>query len=262
MTSNARRLGGGESVAEDTAETDSKTKEAKELLLGQLDIAYRGHVDTVDALNTSKEESDKKNPASSETLASEFETWLTPDKLNYIAKLIEAGHVPHLLATRNVQVDSQTILQAAKEFAKGQVDSSIYPDVINQFTPAELSGTNPNRGNQVHFNVVFEDFDKDLFGTVAEQKATLTRLQAENPFLEAPSVLKSLTRLFTLRAERGGQLFGVSTSTLTYDRDYTLEPKSVGSDLCVPYLYVHDLGYFLVGASFVRYGFVGRALVG
>ena len=257
-----RRLGGGESVAEDTAEIDPKTIEAKELLLGQLDIAYRGQVDTVGALNTGKDEGDKIKPASSETLTSEFETWLTPDKLSYIAKQIEAGRVPHLLATRNVQVDSETLLQAAEQFAKGQPDSRSYRDIINQCTPAELSGTNPNSGNQVHFNVVFEDFDKDLYGTVAEQKAALTRLQTENPFLEAPSMLKSLTYLFTLRAERGGQLSGDGTFDSTFNRDYTLEPKSFGGGLCVPFLIVIDCGTFIVGDSFVRNDRVGRALVG
>ena len=74
-------------------------------------------------------------------------------------------------------------------------------------------------------------------------------------------MLKSLTYLFTLRAERGGQLSGDGTFDSTFNRDYTLEPKSVAG-LCVPNLYVFRDGYFFVGYSDVQVGDGGRALVG
>jgi hypothetical protein len=232
--------------------------EAKELLFGQLDIAHRGHVLTVNALNINKDKDDIVEPASPETLTSEFESWLTPQRLSYIIKQIEAGRVPHVVATRNVHVDGETLLQATKEFGKGQKEANIWPDVFSKHTKAELSGTNPSNNNQVYFNVFFEDTNRELRGSSKEISDGIAKLQAEDTFIEAPSMLKGLTYLFTLREARGGDLSGPYTEMHTY----VLDPTIPDDSFYTPNLEVDNYGRFTAAGCPPASGTDGRALVG
>lgn len=247
---------------DETNEVQLDTSEVRESLFGQLDIAHAAHEEVVDALNTGKRKN-KIEVADRETVETEFAAWLTEDRLGYIAEQVAVGRTPHVVATPNTEVDAKTLEKASRKFGDKQpYATDFYSGVVGQCTPAELSGTNPKNGNKVHFNVVFEEFDDELYGTPAAQKAGLTKLQEDDPFLEAPSMLKGLTHVFTLRKARGGTLSGSSTANLTYIRDYTVEPQPVGYGSCVPGLIVLDGGGLVVRNSHVRRDGVGRALVG
>lgn len=255
----------GSLATEATVETNEiklNTVEVKESLFGQLDVAYAAHEEVVDALNTGREE-DRFEAADRKTAEAEFTAWLTEDRLGYIVEQVAAGRIPHVMATPNVEVDDETFEKAARKFGEKQpYATDFYSGVVNQCTPVELSGTDPTNGNKIHFNVVFEDFDGALYGTPEANGTGLAKLQEVNPFLEAPSMLKGLTNVFTLRKARGGTLSGAGTGKLTYMRDYTVEPKPFGGDSCVPRLIVRDGGNLIVDRSCVRYDGDGHALVG
>lgn len=249
-------------AAEEATETKLDPSDVREALFGKLDVAHKGHAATVDALNTGRHK-DKFEVVDRKTTEAEFADWLSDEKrLSYITEQMEAGRVPHVIASPNVEIDSKTYTKAARKFGEGQPYSNVYTDVTDQCTPAELSGTDPSNGNKLHFNVVFEDFDESLYGKVAESKAGLIKLQEDAPSLEAPTRLKALTYGFTLRAERGGVLNGPGTADLLYMRDYMVEPKPIGRGLCVPRSVVGGDGGAVFHGSNVEFPYDGRALVG
>ena len=248
--------------AELTTEAKLDPSDVREVLFGKLDVAHRGHTAVVEALNTGRRK-DKFEAADRDTIETEFTAWLSEEKLCYITEQLAAGRVAHVTASPNVEIDVKTYEKAARKFGENQrYSTDFYSDVASQCTPAELSGTDPENGNKVHFNVVFEDFDDELYGTVQEQKDGLTKLKQDAPFLEAPSRIKSLTYDFTLREDRDGNLSGSGVNNLTYMRDYMVEPRRVGHRLYVPFSFVRDYGGPVVSSSHVQNPVVGRALVG
>ncbi len=252
------------SVSAKEVKHTSETRKTEELLFSQLDVAHRAHTELADALNTGQQKHTFE-AAGQETVETEFTAWLSQEKLDYITAQVEAGRKPHVVATPNIEVDAQAYKQAARIFGEKQpYQTDFYTSIIDKCTPAELSGTNPDNGNKVHFNVVFEDYDDTLYGTAAKQAAGLAKLQETYPFLEAPAMLKALAYTFTLRQAQGEgeQLHGPGMTDLTYVRDYTIEPQRLDGDSYVPDSIVYGSGRFFVSYSVARPSVGGRALVG
>ncbi len=238
--------------------------ELKEVLHDQIGTAFAGYTSLVEQINKNRSKADKIEPGDQETLVAELEEWLSIDKLSYLATAEEAD--PELTftlcAVPNETVTPDEIIEDARDFGKKQpYKTTVYPEVITQYTPEEVSGTNPANSKKFKFVAVPSKFTPEMYGTVNALQDKLAELQKDAPFLEAPTPLVGMSFLHTRRA-MGDKLVGAGTANKTYMRSYGMEDKPFGRDRYVPYLVVFDFGKLVVSYSYVRYDDDGFALVG
>jgi len=143
----------------------SDHSDVRESLLEQLGIAHVGYKAVLDNLNEGSAKKSKMELASSDELAAEFNEWLTPEAVAYVAAVQEKD--PEVtftvVATPNVSVGSHEITKAAKVFGKDQpyntnIDNSFYAE----YSSEQLSGTDPDNGNKVQFSLVPSKFTPEL----------------------------------------------------------------------------------------------------
>lgn len=248
---------------------DSENAETKEQLTNQLSNAVVGYSTVAETLNQGRRNRKNKiDVASEEDIAEELKAWLTPDKVEYVAKAMEAD--PNLrftlVATPNVVAKVDEIANLATEFGKDQPYSTyIYNPLYERYTPEQLSGTSPDDGNSVKFSLIPSAVDPSLQGTASQQRARLAELQAANPDLDlsVPSVLEAVTHWQTLRAQGNNQLAGSNTFDETIIRHFDLPERRVDDWSSVPGSYVGDDGGPYLNASFAGFVLVGgRVAVG
>ncbi len=254
----------GSVAVEAASESNVDPADVKEALVGQLNTSFKGYLSQVEQINKNRSKEDKIEAGDEETLATEFDEWLSLDKLTYMTAAQEAD--PELLfticAVANETVTPDEIIEDAREFGKKQpYKTTVYPEVITQYTPEEVSGTNPENGKKFKFVAVPSKFTPELYGTINVQQDNLAELQKDAPFLEAPTPLVGMTHLHNRRA-MGDKLVGAGTANKTYMRSYGMEDKPLGWDRYVPGLIVYDSGGLVVRNSDVRLGNGGFALVG
>ncbi len=254
----------GSVAVEAASESKVDSADIKEAITGQLGTSFKGYLSQVEQINKNRSEEDKIEAGDEETLATELDEWLSLDKLTYMTAAQEAD--PELTftigAVTNETVTPDEIIEDARDFGKKQpYKTTVYPEVINQYSPEEVSGTNPENGKKFKFLAIPSKFTPELYGTVDAQQQALAELQKDAPFLEAPTPLVGMTFLHTRRA-MGDKLVGDGTANKTYMRSYGMEDKPVDRDRYVPRLFVYDDGELIVGSSYVRSGSAGFALVG
>jgi hypothetical protein len=251
--------------ADAAAETSVDPIDVKETITSLLTPAYNGFQTTLEQINGSRKKEKKLAVADQETVAAEFEEWFDEDRLAYVKEKMEANPklTWTLLATANETVTAYEYLTGTQTFGEGQPhQTKVWSGIVKQYTPEEVSGTDPSNGKSVKFKLVPNEFSPELYGDVATQKKKLAELQADTPFLEATSPLEDLTRLNTLRAANGNKLVGSGTADASRIRNLTLEPQPVGEHLCVPSLCVVDSGRLDVEDSAVQIDEYGRVSVG
>lgn len=214
-----------------TPETLS-TPVTPESLAEQLTVAYKGYETVATLLNDGRKKKEHVEIADRETVAKEFEAWLSEEKLSYVAKAMEADPELRftLVATPNVIASADEIIDIAKEFGKNQPHSTtVWSNIYGKYTPEQLSGTDPSNGNSTKFSLIPNKFDPALQGTVASQRAhlALVRRQEGSPFVGVPSVLEDVTFWNTLRAS-GDNLSTGDVYDRTHVRHFDLAEKRVG----------------------------------
>lgn len=254
----------GSVAVEAASESKVDPADIKEALTGQLDTSFKGYLSQVEQINKNRSEEDKIEAGDAETLTTEFEAWFSEDRQANMAEAMEVD--PELTftlcAVANETVTPDEIIEDAREFGKEQpYKTTVYPEVITQYTPEEVSGTNPENGKKFKFVAIPSKFTPELFGKVKAQQDTLAELKKDAPFLEAPTPLVGMTFLHTRRA-MGDKLVGDGTANKTYMRSYGMEDKPFGRYRCVPSLVVLDYGKLVVDYSDVQRDSVGFALVG
>lgn len=251
---------------DETGETTLDPSDVKETVKGLLGFAYIGAQTTTEQINGSRKKKEQIAIAGQETAEAEFEEWFDADRLAYVKKTMEAN--PNLtwtlLATPNVTVTADEFLAGTRKFGEGQpYKTKVWSDIAKQYTPEEISGTDPSNGKAFKFKLVPNEFSSEVSGKVAIQKANLNELQEEYPFLEATSPLEDLNWLNAKRAANGGKpLVGSGMADATYMRSYGLKPKRVDGYLSVPGLCVFGDGGLLVRRSWAEGGYGGRVSVG
>lgn len=235
----------------------------KESLFGQLRTAQIGYEATIVGLNSGKRKN-KLEVADHETVAKEFEAWLTDDKLEAAKALLELDPDTKftLVATPNVETTAKDIIKAATIFGKTMpYKTYAYEPIYGKYTAEQLSGTNPDNGNTVQFSLIPNTITPDeLSGTVAQQRAKLTELQKENPELKVPSVLEAIT--FWQTAKAAGEFANGYDWRKTYIRHFNLPEQRIVSWTSVPSSFVGDDGGPFLGRSSVDSGGHSRVSVG
>ena len=235
--------------AEETPET-LPTPVTPESLAEQLTSTYKGYETVSSLLYDGRKKKDHVEISDRETVATEFEAWLSEDKLAYVAKAMEADPELRftLVATPNVVAKADEIIEIAREFGKNQpYSTSVWSDIYGQYTPSQLSGTDPTNGKSIKFSLIPNKLDPS-YGTVSQQKAALEGLQAGNSFVGVPSVLEDVTFWNTLRAS-GDSLSAGAVFERTYVRHFDLPVKRIGVVQSVPSSYVFDVGRPILDVS-------------
>lgn len=225
-------------ISTDAVETPEvlPTPVTPESLAEQLTAAYKGYETVASLLNDGRKKKEHVEIADRETIAKEFEAWLSEDKLAYVAKAMEADPELRftLVATPNVVAKADEIIDLAKEFGKNQPYSTyVWSDIYGKYTPEQLSGTDPSNGNSTKFSLVPNKLDPALQGTVAQQRTRLAKLQEGSPFVSVPSVLEDVTFWNTLRAG-GDSLSSGDVFDRTYIRHFDLPEKRIDAWSFVP----------------------------
>ena len=234
-----------EGATSDAAETPETlpTPVTLESLAEQLTSTYKGYETVSSLLNEGRKKYDHVEISDRETVATEFEAWLSEDKLAYVAKAMEADPELRftLVATPNVVASADEFIEIAREFGRNQpYSTSVWSDIYGQYTPQQLSGTDPTNGKSIKFSLIPNKLDPS-YGTVSQQKAALEGLQAGNSFVGVPSVLEDVTFWNTLRAS-GDSLSTEAVFERTYVRHFDLTVKLVGDFRLVPDSYVGGVG--------------------
>ena len=246
-------------------EIETRTPDTKESLTEQLataSIVYKAVIDTLNGDCSGRE--DVFTVASNETVTAEFDAWLTKDKLAYVAATQEADPNVRftLVATPNVIVSKKKLVKAATVFGKNQpYKTYVYDPVYSEYSPKQLSGTDPSNGKNVVFSLIPSSFTPGMDGTVGEQRVKLAKLQADNPGLKVPSVFEAVTYWQTLRAQ-GENLVSEGTFYRTYIRHFDLPEQHVGGWLDVPDSYIDGVGGPYLYGSGVQYGSSARVSMG
>ncbi len=262
----------GEIDVDTTAEIERyevNPADVKESLLGQLDTAFRGYKTVAEHINGGRKPKEQVAVADQETVATELATWLTDEKVEYIARA--QGADPSLRWTviaspNNVEVDPKEAQKLAIEFGKNQSHqaftwSSIWSPILIRYTAAELSGTDASNGNKIRFAAVPSKPTPELYGTVAAQRDALAKLQADMPDVRVSSYLDDLVYWHTLRAQ-GDDLAHGDVFGRTYNCHFDLPEQSFGRDSHVLDSYVRSSGMPSVDGSDFLGVHHGRALVG
>lgn len=235
-----------------------------ESLAEQLASAYKGYETVSSLLNDSRKKKDHVEIAGRATVVDEFEAWLSEDRLAYVAKAMEADPELRftLVATPNVVAKADEIIEIARQFGKNQpYSTSVWSDIYGQYTPSQLSGTDPTNGKSIKFSLIPNKLDPALYGTVSQQKAALKGLKAGNSFVGVPSVLDDVTFWNTLRAS-GDSLSAGAVFERTYVRHFDLPVKRIGDVRYVPDSCVDVVGELDLGGSNADYGDLARVSVG
>jgi hypothetical protein len=215
-----------------------------ESLAEQLTAAYKGYETVATLINDGRKKKEHVEIVDRETVATEFEAWLSEDKLAYVAKAMEADPELRftLVATPNTVAKADEIIDIAKEFGKNQPHSTtVWSDIYSKYTPEQLSGTDPSNGKNVKFSLIPNKLDPALYGTVSQQVNYLKGLQADNSFVGVPSVLEDVTFWNTLRAG-GDSLSAGEVFERTYVRHFDLPIRRVDDFQIVPFSCVRGDG--------------------
>lgn len=253
-------------VAVEAAAQEAKVDptDLKEAITGQLTTAFMGYQVVGGQINEGLPKKRRFELATAEKLSEEFAAWFTDEKAEQATRLMESD--PELgfslVATPNVVVAPSEAITLAEEFGKNQpYKTYMYEPIVKSYTPEQLSGTNPENGNSVQFSLIPNKLNPDLYGTVAQQRAALAKLQTEMPDLRVPSFLEDLTYWQTLRSQ-GDNLAHGDVFERTYIRHFDLPDQRFGGYACVLLSCVDDFGEPRVRGSDARFDGRGRALVG
>ena len=254
----------GVTAVEATVENPNARQETYESISEQRVGSIMGYKSTVDAINLIRNKRPKIKTAEIHMFDTEFEEWLTEDKLDYVKAEMKADPELRftLVATPNIPVAAQELSQVAKEFGKNQPYSTdVYSPMYDCYTPLQLSGADPGSDKAFMFSLIPNKFTADMYGTAIEQRAKLAKLQVENPFLRVPSVFEDLTFWNTLRAQ-GDALNSGNVFDRTYIRHFDLTEQKLDGRWFVPGSFVNGSGRPDLYYSGAQDGSSARVLVG
>ncbi len=220
----------------------------REQIVGQLPQAMRAFAVVSENLSQMRTTPESIIETVDQTqLIAELTSWLSQDKLAYVARVQEVtpGTRFTLVATPNLVADFEEIAELATAFGVDQpyetyINASMRT-LYNNYSPEQLSGTNPNNGEATMFSLIPNRWAAELNGTVEEQRTILRQLQVEYPFLKVPSVLEAITYWYTLR-EHGDKLSDNTAFDKNYIRHFDLPSHRAEGDWYVPNSGVNDSG--------------------
>jgi hypothetical protein len=229
---------------------------------GQVEGALEVYESVVDQLNSVKAKKEQITIPNREESIAAFDAWFTPEKLDYVAKAMEAD--PELsftlVASPNVLVTPKQLKELAKKFSENQpYPTDVWDELYDKYSALQLSGTVPE--GDIKFCLIPNKFTVVLDGPVLEQRGKLAKLQTEQPFLRVPSVLEAVTFWNTLRIQ-GDSLASGNVFNRTYIRHFDLEERRFDDELCVPDSAVGDVGRPFLGYSDARDDDGARVAVG
>ena len=215
----------------------------KESLLEQLSTAHVGYEATVYSLNFAKRKN-KLKTADSEAVGKEFQAWFSVDQVKAAKVLLEINPDAKftLVATPNVHATKKEIIKAANVFGKTMpYDTNVCEGDFDNCSFEQLSGTNPDNGNDVQFSLIPDTVSHDEFcGTVVYQRAKLAELKKANPELKAPSVLEVVTFWQTLKAAGAfSNSYDYRSSCISH---FDLPEQRIGGRSHVPISHVYNGG--------------------
>jgi len=232
---------------------------------GQVEGALEVYESVVDQLNSVKAKKEQITIPNREESIAAFDAWFTPEKLDYVAKAMEAD--PELsftlVATPNVILSLKQFKDVAKKFGENQpYPTYIWDELYDKYTPAQLcSGT--SYASSFLFSLIPSKLNEGMYGTVTEQRAKLEKLQRsqETAFLKVPSPLEAVVYWNTLRAQ-GDRLEGTDNFDKTYIRHFDLSEQRFDGNLFVPFSCVRGNGEPNLLRSLARDGSDARVAVG
>lgn len=151
-----------ESVANDALEVSETLPipVTPESLLERVDTAHKGYTDFVTQLNIRREEKGKDTilRGTSEKLAEELEVWATPEKIEYINKVLETD--PTLTytvtATLNDLVSGQEVIDSGRQFGDSQPHATnVWSDILTKYADEEVSEATVRSNNTYTLSVRF-----------------------------------------------------------------------------------------------------------
>lgn len=195
-------------------------------------------------------------------ITSKIEQWRQDGSLDWcVAQMAEYGGRITLNATPNAIFEPDEIMNLAKAFGERQpyeihIDNELY----NAYSGEELSGPLV-AGSKVKLSLTPTGLDNSLTGTIEHQQRELASRRGNTPSLKVLSVLESVCRWYTLRAQ-GDRLADSTAYKKTIIRQFDLEPKRLGRWGSVPRVYVDDDGEPNLDNSDAEFGSVARLSVG
>jgi len=254
----------GVAAVKATVENPNARQATYESISEQRAGSFKGYESIVEAINLTRNKRTKIKTAEMHMFDSELKEWLTEDKLDYVKAEMKADPELRftLVLTPNVLITAETLGQVAKEFGKNQPYSTyVYSPMYDCYTPLQLSGPGTDTDKAFKFSLIPNKFTADMYGTAAEQRAKLAKLQVKNPFLRVPSVFEALTFWNTLRAQ-GDALNSGNVCDRTDIRHFDLTEQKLDGDWYVPGSFVNDDGKPVLSDSFARGDYDARVLVG
>lgn len=212
------------------------TPDTRETLTRQLPTAYAGYRTVTTQLNDDRGRKEPVPVVKEETAANELTTWLTDDKLAFVALAQEADPSLHftLVATPNVWAEAGEIATIAREFGKAQPHGTyVWDELYSMYTPAQLSGAAPGDGMSIAFSLIPSRMNERLYGTVQQQREMLADMRVTTPALHVPSVLESIVYWHTLRAG-DDRLDDSAAFDATYIRHFDLPAQRIGDFQGIP----------------------------
>jgi hypothetical protein len=267
----AAELAVAETLAFDPNGLSTRERSIAEAILEQFDSSYRGRVATVDALNDTIGKLEGFEPVESPNEAATKEQldilmthWVKSGELGYIDEQCRADPdteftlvaTPELTKKQGVTGDHEiigmtngAITDALLVFARGQPESKgSVSNYCSGFSAEQIYGQLADE-QEVCFSLVPATPSRDLIPAkdAAGQNAILTRLQNERPdlYLHVESPLAQLSRLFTLRIQKGPE--ALKSPELTYTRNFDLKPESLSGG--IPFMEIREDGFVFAGIS-------------
>jgi hypothetical protein len=213
-----------------------------------MEPAYEGSLITIDQINANSRKKRLVKVPSLRNLEDEFIEWFDKPRRDHTAEKVRQDPDSrwYLGAVPNVSVTRAQFLGCAVIFGEDQPKpSDISSNIIDVYSPEEISGTNPSNGKAFKFKLfkaglTLEDFNLPKLKSIRDRN---------NPYVEGASPLEGINLINTLRAANNGELVNPEVEETTYLSSLGLKPKYSVDGLFVPSLHVEPSGALVISSS-------------
>jgi hypothetical protein len=223
-------------------------------VVNQLEAAYLGYAAVAKVLDEHTALSSPPIAEGPDRIADEFNDWYTPGIRSYVdaAETREPGTEYHLVALPNITIRLAELMKLYKRFGEGQPKPTQVSSaqLLNMYSPDELSGTAPWNGNAAQFRLISSNGFTGKLQTVKKAKHHVEAAAGSDPHRRDTSPYEDIAYLYRLRA--GNLMNGGNRRQLTYHANLGLRYQRIGPSMYVPFSIISKEGHLGVGEVSVK----------